>query len=38
MAIHTQGLHGGAPHGTNNHGTRIREAVHDNFCFWRGGC
>jgi hypothetical protein len=38
MAIHAYGLHGAAPHSTNNHGTRIREEVHNNFCFWRGGC
>jgi glutamyl endopeptidase len=38
MGIHAYGLHGAAPHSTNNHGTRIREAVHNNFCFWRGGC
>jgi len=38
MGIHAYGLHGAVPHSTNNHGTRIREAVHNNFCFWRGGC
>ena len=38
MGIHAYGLHGPVPHSTNNHGTRIIQQVHNNFCFWRGGC
>jgi glutamyl endopeptidase len=38
MAIHAYGTHGAVPHANNNHGTRIRQAVHNNFCTWRGGC
>ena len=38
MGIHAYGLHGAIPHSTNNHGTRITQARHNNFCFWRGGC
>ena len=38
MAIHAYGLHGSSPHSTHNHGTRIVQAVHNNFCLWRGGC
>lgn len=35
MAIHAYGLHGGSPHSTNNHGTRITEAVFNNLISWR---
>jgi glutamyl endopeptidase len=35
MAIHAYGLHGAAPQSTNNHGTRITQARHNNFCSWR---
>lgn len=36
MAIHAYGLHGSSPHSTNNHGTRITEAVFNNLITWRG--
>lgn len=35
MAIHAYGLHGGSPHNANNHGTRIVQAVFNNFVTWR---
>ena len=35
MAIHAYGLHGAAPHSTNNHGTRITQAVFNNLIAWR---
>ncbi len=35
MAIHAYGLHGGAPHSTNNHGTRITQPVFNNLISWR---
>jgi len=35
MGIHAYGLHGGAPHSTNNHGTRITQAVFNNLMSWR---
>ncbi|GIJ79286.1 glutamyl endopeptidase [Micromonospora phaseoli] len=35
MAIHAYGLHGSAPHSTNNHGTRITESVFNNLITWR---
>ncbi|MEJ7583808.1 MAG: serine protease [Acidimicrobiales bacterium] len=35
MAIHAYGLHGAAPHGTNNHGSRITEARFNNLISWR---
>jgi len=36
MAIHAYGLHGSSPHSTDNHGTRITEAVFNNLITWRG--
>jgi glutamyl endopeptidase len=36
MAIHAYGTHGSSPHSTNNHGTRITEAVFNNLITWRG--
>ena len=33
-AIHAYGTHGAAPHSTNNHGTRIVEAVYNNIVNW----
>ncbi|RIV36045.1 trypsin-like serine peptidase [Micromonospora radicis] len=35
MAIHAYGVHGSAPHSTNNHGTRITESVFNNLITWR---
>lgn len=35
MAIHAYGFHGGSPHSTNNHGTRITEPVFNNLISWR---
>lgn len=35
MGIHAYGLHGSAPHSTNNHGTRIVEPVFNNLITWR---
>jgi glutamyl endopeptidase len=35
MAIHAYGLHGLSPHSTNNHGTRIVQAVFNNLVTWR---
>lgn len=35
MAIHAYGLHGSYPHSSNNHGTRIREAVFNNMQSWK---
>ncbi|QKW12432.1 serine protease [Verrucosispora sp. NA02020] len=37
MAIHAYGVHGSAPHSTNNHGTRITESVANNLVTWRNG-
>jgi glutamyl endopeptidase len=34
-AIHAYGLHGGSPHSTHNHGTRITQAVFNNLVFWK---
>ena len=35
MAIHGYGFHGAPPHGTNNHGVRITQAVFENLLAWR---
>jgi glutamyl endopeptidase len=35
MAIHAYGLHGPNPHGSFNHGTRIRQPVFNNLIMWR---
>jgi glutamyl endopeptidase len=35
MAIHAYGLHGSPPHSTNNHGTRIVQAVFNNLMAWK---
>ena len=34
-SVHAYGLHGGAPHGSNNHATRITKAAYDNLVAWR---
>lgn len=33
--IHAYGLHGGSPHSTNNHGTRITQSVFNNIQTWK---
>jgi glutamyl endopeptidase len=33
--VHAYGLHGGSPHSTNNHGTRITQSVFNNLIAWR---
>lgn len=35
MAIHAYGVHGASPHSTNNHGTRINQAVYNNLLAWK---
>ncbi len=35
MAVHAYGVHGAAPHGNNNHATRITQAVFNNLVSWR---
>lgn len=35
MAIHAYGLHGSSPHSSNNHATRIIEAVFNNLVSWK---
>lgn len=37
MAVHAYGLHGGSPHSTNNHGTRITQAKFNNLWTWKYG-
>lgn len=35
IAIHAYGLHGSAPHSTNNHGTRLASSVNSNLTAWK---
>jgi glutamyl endopeptidase len=35
MAIHAYGVHGASPHSTNNHATRINDAVFNNLVAWK---
>jgi glutamyl endopeptidase len=35
MAVHAYGTYGGPPFSTNNHGTRITQAVYNNLIAWR---
>jgi glutamyl endopeptidase len=35
IAIHAYGIHGSAPHRTNNHGTRITSSVFNNLRTWK---
>lgn len=35
MGVHAYGLHGIAPHSTNNHGIRITQAVFNNLVTWK---